>query len=31
MIKPIDLKDSIQGIPYQLEYEFNIREYCKTL
>ena len=29
MIKPIDLKDSIQGIPYQLEYEFNIREYCK--
>ena len=29
MIKPIDLKDSVQGIPYQLEYEFNIREYCK--
>ena len=29
MIKPIGLKDSVQSIPYQLEYEFNIREYCK--
>ncbi len=29
MIQPIDPKDSIKGVPYQLEYEFNIREYCK--
>lgn len=29
MIKPIDPKDSIKGVPFQLEYEFNIREYCK--
>ena len=30
MIKPIDIKDNIMGIPYQLEYEFNIRDYCKV-
>ncbi len=30
MIKPVDVTDSVQGIPYQLEYEFNIREYCKV-
>ncbi len=30
MIKPIDIKDSITGVPYQLEYEFNIRDYCKV-
>ena len=29
MIQPINPKDSIKGVPYQLEYEFNIREYCK--
>lgn len=30
MIKPIDIKDSIKGVPFQLEYEFNIRDYCKV-
>lgn len=30
MIKPIDPKDSARGIPFQLEYEFNIRDYCKV-
>lgn len=30
MIKPIDVKDGIKGLPYQLEYEFNIRDYCKV-
>lgn len=30
MIKPIDIKDSIQGVPFQLEYEFNIRDYCRV-
>lgn len=29
MIKPIDVKDNINEISYQLEYEFNIRDYCK--
>lgn len=30
MIKPIEAVDRVQGVPYQLEYEFNIREYCKV-
>lgn len=29
MIKPIDPVDRANGVPFQLEYEFNIREYCK--
>lgn len=29
MIQPINPKDNIKGVLYQLEYEFNIREYCK--
>lgn len=30
MIKPIEAIDRAKGVPYQLEYEFNIREYCKV-
>ncbi|EMZ37090.1 replication initiation protein [Escherichia coli] len=30
MIKPIDVKDNVNRVPYQLEYEFNIRDYCKV-
>lgn len=30
MIKPIEPKDSVNGVLYQLEYEFNIRDYCKV-
>lgn len=30
MIKPIEIKDQINGVPFQLEYEFNIRDYCKV-
>lgn len=30
MIKPIDVKDNIMEVPFQLEYEFNIRDYCKV-
>lgn len=30
MIKPIEVKDKINGVPFQLEYEFNIRDYCKV-
>lgn len=30
MIKPIDIKDSVKGVPFQLDYEFNIRDYCKV-
>lgn len=30
MIKPVDALDRVQGIPFQLEYEFNIRDYCKV-
>ncbi len=30
MIKPIDAMDRAKGIPYQLDYEFNIRDYCKV-
>lgn len=29
MIKPIDAVDRAKGVPFQLEYEFNIRDYCK--
>lgn len=29
MIKPIKIEDSLKKVPFQLEYEFNIREYCK--
>lgn len=29
MIKPVDPIDKANGVPYQLEYEFNIRDYCK--
>lgn len=30
MIKPIDVKDKANGVPFQLEYDFNIRDYCKV-
>lgn len=30
MIKPIDAIDRAKGVPYQLDYEFNIRDYCKV-
>ena len=30
MIKPIEALDRAQGVPFQLEYEFNIRDYCKV-
>lgn len=30
MIKPVDVVDKAKGIPFQLEYEFNIRDYCKV-
>ena len=30
MIKPIATVDKLKGIPYQLNYEFNIRDYCKV-
>lgn len=30
MIKPVDAADKANGVPYQLEYEFNIRDYCKV-
>lgn len=30
MIKPVDALEKAQGIPFQLEYEFNIRDYCKV-
>ncbi len=29
LIKPIKQEDNINGIPFQLEYDFNIRDYCK--
>lgn len=29
MIRPIEVLDKAKGVPYQLEYEFNIRDYCK--
>lgn len=30
MIKPIEAMDKANGVPFQLEYEFNIRDYCKV-
>lgn len=30
MIKPIEAVDRANGMPFQLEYEFNIRDYCKV-
>lgn len=30
MIKPIEAKDRAKGVPFQLEYDFNIRDYCKV-
>lgn len=30
MIKPIDPMESARGLPFQLEYDFNIRDYCKV-
>lgn len=30
MIKPIEVIDRAKGVPFQLEYEFNIRDYCKV-
>lgn len=30
MIKPIEAVDRANGVPFQLEYEFNIRDYCKV-
>lgn len=30
MIKPIEAIDRANNVPYQLEYEFNIRDYCKV-
>lgn len=30
MIKPVDALDRAKGVPYQLDYEFNIRDYCKV-
>lgn len=30
MIKPVEIMDKINGVPFQLEYEFNIRDYCKV-
>lgn len=30
MIKPVEVLDKVKGIPYQLEYDFNIRDYCKV-
>lgn len=30
MIKPVEAIDKANGVPFQLEYEFNIRDYCKV-
>jgi plasmid replication initiation protein len=30
LIKPIEATDRASGVPYKLEYEFNIRDYCKV-
>lgn len=30
MIKPVDALDRTKGVLYQLDYEFNIRDYCKV-
>lgn len=29
MIRPVDAIDRVRGVPFQLEYEFNIRDYCR--
>lgn len=29
LIKPVDAIDRAKGTPFQLEYDFNIRDYCK--
>lgn len=29
-IKPIEAIDRAKGVPFQLEYDFNIRDYCKV-
>ena len=29
MIKPVEVLDKINSVPYQLEYEFDIRKYCQ--
>lgn len=30
MIKPVEALDKAKGVPYQLEYDFVIRDYCKV-
>jgi len=30
MIKPIETLDRVKEVPFQLEYDFNIRDYCKV-
>lgn len=30
LIKPVGADEKASGVPYQLEYEFNIRDYCKV-
>lgn len=30
MIKPVEAVDKANEVPFQLEYEFNIRDYCKV-
>lgn len=30
MIKPIEAMARANGVPFQLEYEFNVRDYCKV-
>lgn len=30
MVKPIEALDRAKGVPFQLEYDFNIRDYCKV-
>ena len=30
LIKPIGATDRAKGVPFQLDYEFNIRDYCKV-
>lgn len=30
LIKPIEVIDKAKGVPFQLEYDFNIRDYCKV-
>lgn len=30
MIRPVEANDRAKGIPFQLEYDFSIRDYCKV-